>query len=142
MSVLAYWNSLLWELKMITGDEKMKTWIVKNNWRKITRDFAVAEDGELISFLHKTKLSLCESHLPGFRFEFWLLLIHKYVYIYIVKIFILHKYLNIYIVWIRDCCWQKFCDSMFSILTDQKVKEEGNFLLADKTIFWSFTAKF
>ena len=30
-------------------------------------DFAVAEDGELIGFLHEAKLSFCESHLPELK---------------------------------------------------------------------------
>ena len=31
MSVLAYWNSLLCELKMITGDKTMKTGLTKKD---------------------------------------------------------------------------------------------------------------
>ena len=64
MSVLAYWNSLLCELKIITGDKTMKTGLTKKD---IAWNFAVAEDGELIGFLHKAKLSFCESHLPELK---------------------------------------------------------------------------
>ena len=96
-------------------------WEEEKSW---TWDFAVTEYGELISFLHKAKLSLCKSHLPGFRLKFSL----YSSTIYIAQTFILFWFeISMFMHSSFLCCWHLFPnidDSSFCSVFDFKRPED------------------